>query len=136
MGDSDRTLSQLERAEKTTKRLKKLLQRYLLETDASRLEDLEPLERAKANLYLAYMSAALLYMLLRVHGLDLSKHAVMEELQRIKERFELLNRLTGEGDRRSLVVDEEATGRILAATLTELSPEEKSKLRKKRRKRE
>ncbi|EME30823.1 hypothetical protein Gasu2_25400 [Galdieria sulphuraria] len=124
----DRVLIQLEGTEKTVKKLRKHLRTYLLETTS--ISDMEPLERAKANLNLAYLSAALFYMLLRTHGLDTSEHPVMQELQRIKERFELLSRLAGQEDRRSLVVDNEATGRILAATLTELPEKEKRKLRR------
>ncbi|GJQ12248.1 hypothetical protein GpartN1_g4039.t1 [Galdieria partita] len=130
MGQStqDQALVQLEEMERTVKKLRKHLHTYLTETTVT--HDRELLERAKANLNMAYMCAALFFMLLRTHGLDTAEHPVMEELRRIKERFELLSSLTGEGDRRSLVVDSEATGRILAATLTELPTEEKSKLRK------
>jgi exosome complex protein LRP1 len=129
----EQALLQLASIKKTTKKLKKHLQKYLDETTTKNTEDAEPLERAKANLNLAYISAALFYMLLRVHGVETSGHPIMEELQRIKERFQVLRKLIGQEDTRSLVIDGEATGRILAATLKDLSADKKRKLRKRRK---
>eukprot|EP00871_Galdieria_phlegrea_P000281 jgi/Galph1/1253/GphlegSOOS_G5950.1 len=111
------------------------LQAFQVQTAPEKIKELEPLERSKTYLVLAYATGALLYMYLRIQGIGATEHSVQEELRRIKERFQRLNNLQNTEKKRSLTVDEDAAGRILAASLVDLPKEEKYKLRKSKKRR-
>mmetsp|Transcript_14798 Transcript_14798/g.35755 ORF Transcript_14798/g.35755 Transcript_14798/m.35755 type:complete len:143 (+) Transcript_14798:120-548(+) len=79
---------------------------------------MEPLEKAKLNLMIAYAADSLFFLYLKTQGQSAEDHPVTEELARVKEYMQKLKAVVGraeEGVERSTKLNKEAAARFIKA---------------------
>jgi len=73
------------------------------------------LDKAKLHILATYTLESLLFSALRLNGIDAKSHPVFAELSRVKEYFAKIKAAEGAGQKRKLVVDKDAAGRMVKA---------------------
>jgi len=107
-----------------------LLETSLTETAGK----LNPTERCKLHVLLAYTISSLFYVYLKAQGVSPKEHPVIAELERIKGYMERINKLEQKSPIKSMQVDPAAAKRFVKHALASASKEESKKTRKKSKK--
>ena len=78
---------------------------------------LEPMEKAKLNLMIAYVANSLFYVFLKTQGKSTADHPVTDELARIKDYMGNLKELGPGAAKKPLKLDKEAAERFINASI-------------------
>lgn len=82
-------------------------------------QDMEPLERAKLNMCLAYTANTLFYMFLKTQGINPQKHPVKKEIQRIQQYMAKIKAKQQQiQEKRSMSLNKDAASRFINAALS------------------
>ena len=76
--------------------------------------DLNKQEQARHHLSLCYSLCGFFWIQLQLNGQDTKEHPVLKEMTRLKVHMDRLKEIEQSSQKRSLVVDQEATRRIVA----------------------
>ncbi|KAH6916682.1 Sas10/Utp3/C1D family-domain-containing protein [Coprinopsis sp. MPI-PUGE-AT-0042] len=98
--------------------IESILEPLLSGSLAESIIDLEPLQQAKLQTVLPYAVYDLVFMYLKLEGVDPKAHPVIGELGRIKEYFDKISNTENPPQRR-VEIDQAAAGRFIKAAITQ-----------------
>ncbi|KAI9639439.1 Sas10/Utp3/C1D family-domain-containing protein [Dioszegia hungarica] len=82
---------------------------------AAQMDGLDPLERAKMDVMIAYTIVDLIWIYLKMKGVDPAKHEVSSELERVRTYYGKIRSIENpEDDSRKYKLDTQAAGRFIA----------------------
>ncbi|KAF9504962.1 hypothetical protein BS47DRAFT_597816 [Hydnum rufescens UP504] len=98
--------------------LEEVLEPLIAKTLSQNTETLETIDKAKLQVLVAYVIQDLVLIYLKTRGLDPAKHAVTEELNRVKSYFEKISSAENP-QTRGLALDKAAANRFIKAAINE-----------------
>ncbi|KAL5495051.1 hypothetical protein ACEPAI_513 [Sanghuangporus weigelae] len=83
------------------------------------LDSLDTLQQAKLQVLLPYLINDLIFIYLKTRGIDPKTHAVVSELERVKQYFEKIKDAEQSNQKRTTEIDKAAAGRFIKHAISE-----------------
>ncbi|KAJ7597322.1 hypothetical protein C8J56DRAFT_315513 [Mycena floridula] len=94
---------------------------------AESLLTLEPIQQAKLQTLLPYLVYDLVFIYLKSKGVDPKTHAVVPELDRVRQYFEKIKHAETPEPNRATTIDKEAAGRFIKHAITQAKQQQQQK---------
>ncbi|XP_006454182.1 hypothetical protein AGABI2DRAFT_54830, partial [Agaricus bisporus var. bisporus H97] len=117
-GETSKLKTRLASLNASLDELESLLEPLLTQSLPETLLNLDPVQQAKYQTVLPYVTYDLIFIYLKTKGLDPKTHGVVEELDRVRQYFQKIDQAENPPIRRS-EVDKDAAGRFIKHAITQ-----------------